>query len=82
MRDANQRRIVNSGRPLCSEQVADLVKTVREQLADLPTEDPVGSEDIYGLDTSIMFYTDDFRWANGNTQFLGLREREIPIQTS
>jgi hypothetical protein len=31
----------------------------------LPTEQPPGSEDIFGQDTSIAFGSDDLEWANG-----------------
>jgi hypothetical protein len=32
---------------------------------ELPTEQPPGSEDIYGQDTSIAFGSDDLEWVNG-----------------
>ncbi|KAL1936088.1 hypothetical protein VTP01DRAFT_222 [Rhizomucor pusillus] len=51
-----------------TEQIATLFSTVKEQLQQLPTEEPVGSQDIYGLDTSIMFYTNDFQWRNGGPE--------------
>jgi hypothetical protein len=38
---------------------------LKSQLSSLPTEQPVGSEDIYGQDISISFFTDDFQWSNG-----------------
>ncbi|KAJ4001989.1 hypothetical protein F5050DRAFT_1682584 [Lentinula boryana] len=34
-------------------------------LKQLPTEQPPGSEDIYGLDTSIFWGSDDLQWING-----------------
>jgi len=34
-------------------------------LKELPTESPPGSEDIYGLDTSIAWGSDDLLWMNG-----------------
>ncbi|KIK52974.1 hypothetical protein GYMLUDRAFT_179561 [Collybiopsis luxurians FD-317 M1] len=34
-------------------------------LKKLPTEQPPGSEDIYGLDTSIFWGSDDLQWFNG-----------------
>ncbi|KAI0699666.1 hypothetical protein BC835DRAFT_1267404 [Cytidiella melzeri] len=40
-------------------------------LRSLPTEEPAGSEDIYGLDTSIAFGSDDFMWQNGGPQGCG-----------
>jgi hypothetical protein len=38
---------------------------LKEKLSELPTEEPVGSEDIYGQDIGLMFFTDDFQWSNG-----------------
>jgi len=40
-------------------------------LKKLPTEQPPGSEDIYGLDTMIMWGSDDLEWANGGPQGCG-----------
>lgn len=34
-------------------------------LKDLPVENPPGSKDIYGLDTSIGWNSDDLMWCNG-----------------
>ncbi|KAI8149526.1 hypothetical protein BJV82DRAFT_662822 [Fennellomyces sp. T-0311] len=51
-----------------TEQIFILLQTVKAQLQELPTEDPVGSEDIYGLDTSILFYADGFQWGNGGRE--------------
>ncbi|KAI9497512.1 hypothetical protein BDB00DRAFT_784834 [Zychaea mexicana] len=48
-----------------TENISLLLSTVKEELQSLPTEDPVGSEDIYGLDTSILFFADGFQWGNG-----------------
>ena len=45
--------------------MADLVQTLKDQLSKLPTEQPPGSEDIYDLDTSIVFACDDFELCNG-----------------
>lgn len=42
-----------------------LVSELHAILKDLPTEQPPGSEDIYGLDTSIAFGSDDLMWMNG-----------------
>ncbi|KAI9255727.1 hypothetical protein BDA99DRAFT_517494 [Phascolomyces articulosus] len=51
-----------------TEQLTTLLSTVKEQLQSLPTEDPIGSEDIYGLDTSILFFADGFQWGNGGPE--------------
>ena len=34
-------------------------------LKELPTESPPGSEDIYGLDTSIAWGSEELQWMNG-----------------
>lgn len=48
-----------------------LVKELQSILKTLPVEDPLGSEDIYGLDTSIMWGSDDFTWVNGGAEGCG-----------
>lgn len=40
-------------------------------LKSIPTESPPGSEDIYGLDTSIAFGSEDLMWMNGGPQGCG-----------
>ncbi|KAH7193972.1 uncharacterized protein B0J16DRAFT_381842 [Fusarium flagelliforme] len=40
-------------------------------LKGLPTEQPPGSEDIYRLDTSIAWQSDDIEWWNGGPQGCG-----------
>ena len=40
-------------------------------LKTIPVESPPGSEDIYGLDTSIAFGCDEFMWMNGGPQGCG-----------
>lgn len=40
-------------------------------LKEIPTEQPPGSEDIYGLDTSIAWQSDDLEWYNGGPQGCG-----------
>lgn len=37
----------------------------------IPTEYPPGSQDIYGMDTSIAFGSDDLMWMNGGPQGCG-----------
>lgn len=51
--------------------VDGLVSELHEILKSLPTEQPPGSEDIYGLDTSIAFGSDDLEWFNGGPQGCG-----------
>ncbi|KAL1718914.1 hypothetical protein EV715DRAFT_252133 [Schizophyllum commune] len=40
-------------------------------LKSIPTEQPPGSEDIYGLDTSIAWGSDDLMWCNGGPSGCG-----------
>ncbi|KZT62853.1 hypothetical protein CALCODRAFT_489369 [Calocera cornea HHB12733] len=40
-------------------------------LKQLPVEQPTGSQDIYGLDTSIFFGSNDLQWRNGGPQGCG-----------
>ncbi|KAJ3746482.1 hypothetical protein DFH05DRAFT_1485412 [Lentinula detonsa] len=42
-----------------------LIDELHGILKQLPTEQPPGSEDIYGLDTSIFWGSDDLQWVNG-----------------
>ncbi|KAJ4463899.1 hypothetical protein C8R41DRAFT_898733 [Lentinula lateritia] len=42
-----------------------LIDELHGILKELPTEEPRGSEDIYGLDTSIFWGSDDLQWMNG-----------------
>ncbi|KAG2226180.1 hypothetical protein INT45_003325 [Circinella minor] len=51
-----------------TEQITTLLSAIKDQLQNLPTEEPVGSEDIYGLDTSILFFADGFQWGNGGPE--------------
>jgi hypothetical protein len=50
------------------EPVIDELHSILKQL---PTEQPPGSEDIYGLDTSIAWQSDDLEWCNGGPQGCG-----------
>jgi hypothetical protein len=43
----------------------ELVDELHGILKTLPTEQPRGSEDIYGLDTSIAWGSADLEWCNG-----------------
>lgn len=42
-----------------------LVDELHGILKSIPTEMPPGSEDIYGLDTSIAWQSEDLTWYNG-----------------
>jgi hypothetical protein len=48
-----------------------LVDELHEILKSIPMEDPKGSEDIYGMDTSIAWGSDDLEWYNGGPQGCG-----------
>ncbi|GFF38429.1 hypothetical protein IFM58399_05232 [Aspergillus lentulus] len=54
-----------SSKTINESDVNVLVEELYSILKKLPTEEPPGSEDIYGLDTSIMWESDDLRWWNG-----------------
>ncbi|KAF8589126.1 hypothetical protein K439DRAFT_1383746 [Ramaria rubella] len=47
------------------EHHTSLIEELHSILNGLPTEFPPGSEDIYGLDTSIAWGSDDLQWHNG-----------------
>ncbi|KAF7300790.1 hypothetical protein MKEN_01304500 [Mycena kentingensis (nom. inval.)] len=44
---------------------AELVDELYLILKSIPTEQPPGSEDIYGMDTSIWWFSEGFEWCNG-----------------
>lgn len=48
-----------------------LVEELQSILKTIPTEVPKGSEDIYGLDVSVMWGSDDFVWENAGAQGCG-----------
>ena len=48
-----------------------LVDELHNILKTIPTESPIGSEDIYKLDTSIAFGSGDFTWMNGGPDGCG-----------
>lgn len=48
-----------------------LVDELHGILKSIPTEFPPGSEDIYGLDTSIAWGSNDLEWYNGGPQGCG-----------
>lgn len=48
-----------------------LIEELYSILKTLPTEKPPGSEDIYGLDTSIAWGSDDLEWVNTGAQGCG-----------
>ncbi|KIK52975.1 hypothetical protein GYMLUDRAFT_77635 [Collybiopsis luxurians FD-317 M1] len=48
-----------------TESAEALMDELYRTLKELPTEQPPGSEDIYGLDTSIFWGSSDFQWFNG-----------------
>jgi len=46
-------------------------------LQDLPTEQPPGSQDIYGMDTSVAFGSADLEWFNGGPEGCGGGESAV-----
>ncbi|RDB24398.1 hypothetical protein Hypma_008372 [Hypsizygus marmoreus] len=52
-------------------QTEALVTELHSILKELPTEQPPGSEDIYGLDTSIAWGSEDLQWNNAGPQGCG-----------
>lgn len=54
-----------------------LVDELHSILKSIPTEFPPGSEDIYGLDTSIAFGSPDLEWMNGGPQGCGGGESQV-----
>ncbi|KAG6872866.1 hypothetical protein C0995_005854 [Termitomyces sp. Mi166 len=48
-----------------------LVDELHSILKELPMESPPGSEDIYGLNTSIAWGSEDLEWYNGGPQGCG-----------
>lgn len=53
------------------DSVDALVGELHGILKSIPTEQPPGSEDIYGLDTSIAWGSEDLMWCNGGPQGCG-----------
>ncbi|CAO3668548.1 unnamed protein product [Rhizopus stolonifer] len=62
------------------EEVSSLFGLLKDQLSRLPTEQPVGSQDIYGQDISITFLTEDFQWSNGGPE--GCSQGESSVQAT
>jgi len=44
------------------------IHELRDLLKGLPTEQPPGSEDIYGMNSSIAWMSKDLEWCNGGPQ--------------
>ena len=75
--DTNTLQITSTSSNLAQKKVGKddsvdpLVEELQTILKNLPTEDPPGSEDIYGLNTSIMWGSDEFMWRNSGPQGCG-----------
>ncbi|ORY99572.1 hypothetical protein BCR42DRAFT_385562 [Absidia repens] len=65
---------------LSTNEVQTLVNTLVPELGQLPIEEPIGSEDIYGFDTSISFLSGDFKWQNGGPE--GCTRNASSVQAS
>ncbi|KAG4429316.1 hypothetical protein IFR05_015200 [Cadophora sp. M221] len=57
-----------------------LIDQIYNILKELPTEQPVGSEDIYGLDTGINWSDGDgWTWSNGGPEGCGSEFSEVQV---
>jgi len=56
---------------LSAAETSALVDELHGILKTIPMESPPGSEDIYGLDTSIAWGSEDLEWYNGGPQGCG-----------
>jgi hypothetical protein len=56
------------------------IHELRDLLKGLPTEQPPGSEDIYGMNTSIAWMSEDLQWYNGGPQ--GCNGSESSVKAS
>jgi len=54
-----------------------LVEELHTILKSIPVEFPPGSQDIYGMDTSIAFQSDDLEWYNGGPSGCGGGTSEV-----
>ena len=63
--------------PTADAEAATLVDELHGILRAIPTEVPPGSEDIYGLDTSIAWGSEDLQWMNGGPQGCGGGRSEV-----
>jgi hypothetical protein len=50
---------------------SELVEELESILKNLPTEQPPGSEDIYGFDTQIFWGSENLQWWNGGPEGCG-----------
>jgi len=50
------------------QEIHSLMADLHSQLKQLPLEEPIGSDDIYGRDISLGFFTSDFQWQNGGPE--------------
>ncbi|KAI9278033.1 hypothetical protein BY458DRAFT_503580 [Sporodiniella umbellata] len=63
-----------------AKDITQLVELLRGQLSELPTEKPIGSQDIYGQDISLTFLSEDFQWSNGGPE--GCSQGESSVQAT
>jgi hypothetical protein len=65
LKDAGAKSLTNDA------ETCNLVDELYGILKTIPMEFPPGSEDIYGMDTSIAWGSDDLQWMNGGPQGCG-----------
>lgn len=53
------------------------IHDLKDLLKQLPVESPPGSQDIYGLNTSIAWMSDDLQWYNGGPEGCGGGQSEV-----
>jgi hypothetical protein len=71
-----------SGSDSSTKSAEELVDELHGILKRLPTEQPPGSEDIYGLDTSIFWGSDDLQWMNGGMDGVSGQPGSSSVQAS
>ncbi|KAH7336436.1 hypothetical protein BKA65DRAFT_506440 [Rhexocercosporidium sp. MPI-PUGE-AT-0058] len=56
------------------------IEQIYSILKELPTEEPVGSEDIYGLDTGVSWSSGDgWKWSNGGPEGCGSEMSDVQV---
>lgn len=64
-------------REISASEQSSRIEELEAILKSLPIENPVGVQDIYGLDTSIAFGNGDLQWMNGGPNGCGTGESDV-----